>query len=618
MRFNTLGTFEVTHEDRVLTPTAPKQRSVLALLVLCHGGLVPVTSLIEEIWPENPPASALTTLQTYIYQLRKLFCAAGNSHDGVLVTKPLGYLARIAPGSVDSDEFDQLAGDAKHALEAADPLRASQLLHRATALWRGDALCDVQRGPLLDAHAAKLNEAWLQALAMRVEADLQIGRHHELVGELRGLIAKYPLHEDLYAKLMLALYRCDRRSQALQVYHEVRRCLDDELGIDPSPTLQQLHQNVLSDSPSLRRVAPAVRAGTVAAPAPNIVQAQLPADLSDFTGRAAELAELDRLLTPEGAAGRTFAVTGMTGVGKTVLAVRAAHAARSRFPDGQLFAEFDRFTEPVDVLGGFLTDLGVRAADLPEGEAERAKLFRTRTAGGCGLILLDGVSSAAQIRPLLPGGRWVVLATGRRLTGSLPGVVPMLLEPMSTDDGVALMSKVVTSRNILHERGTVAAVVHRCGGLPVALRALGERLSVNRHWPVTKLAARVTDHDGLRPELQAAGVDLDGPFREDLADLEPRDRQVLTRLCESGLDCFTAKNAVAVVEVSEREAEDALDRLVAANMLRVRVQADGPEFHYSLPPLFLDFFDRADRPSSLLQVVTAIPREAEAGIAVPG
>ncbi|MGW3963623.1 BTAD domain-containing putative transcriptional regulator [Amycolatopsis sp. NPDC005003] len=617
MRFNTLGTFEVTHEDRLLTPTAPKQRSVLALLVLCHGGLVPVTSLIEEIWPENPPASALTTLQTYIYQLRKLFCAAGNSHDGVLVTKPLGYLARIAPGSVDADEFEQLAGTAKDALEAGDPLRASQLLHRATALWRGDALCDVQRGPLLDAHAAKLNEAWLQALGMRVEADLQIGRHHELVGELRGLIAKYPLHEDLYAKLMLALYRCDRRSQALQVYHEVRRCLDDELGIDPSPTLQRLHQNVLSDSPSLRQVTPVVRAGTAPAPR-NIVQAQLPADLSDFTGRTAELAELDRLLTPEGSAGRTFAVTGMTGVGKTVLAVRAAHAARSRFPDGQLFAEFGPDTEPADVLGGFLTDLGVPAADVPAGEAERAKLFRTRTAGGCGLILLDNVTSAAQIRPLLPGGRWVVLATGRRLTGSLPGVVPMLLEPMSTDDGVALMSKVVTSRNILHERGTVAAVVHRCGGLPVALRALGERLSVNRHWPVTKLAARVIGDDGLRPELQAAGVDLHGPFREDLAALEPRDRQVLTRLCESGLDCFTAKNAVAVVEGSEREAEDTLDRLVAANMLRVRVQADGPEFHYSLPPLFKDFCTGAERPSHLLQVVATLPREAETGIAVPG
>ena len=296
MRFCTLGTFEVTHEDQVLTPTAPKQRSVLALLVLHHGGLVPVTSLIEEIWPSNPPVSALTTLQTYIYQLRKLFCAAGNSHDGVLVTKPLGYLARISPKDVDSYVFDQKTSTAQRALDAGDPHRASELLHEATELWRGEALCDVQRGPLLDAHAAQLNETWLQALVLRAEADLQIGRHRELIGELRGLISKYPLHEDLHAKLMLALYRCDRRSQALEVYHDVRRCLDAELGIDPSPNLQKLHQNLLADAPSLRNTEPVVPKRVTVQTAPKIVPAQLPADLPDFAGREADLAELNRLL----------------------------------------------------------------------------------------------------------------------------------------------------------------------------------------------------------------------------------------------------------------------------------------------------------------------------------
>ena len=168
-----------------------------------------------------------------------------------------------------------------------------------------------------------------------------------------------------------------------------------------------------------------------------------------------------------------------------------------------------------------------------------------------------------------------------------------------------MLAKMVSSRNILRERPVVATVVHRCGGLPLALRALGERLAVNRHWPVAKLAARIADHDGLLAELKAAGVNLDGCFQADLAELDASDRYALARLCESGLDCFTAKNAVSMIDVSEREAEDSLDRLVAANMLRVSPLPDAPEFNYALQPLLKDCITSL-QPKKSLHVVPAL------------
>lgn len=587
MYFRALGTFEVSHEGRFLTPTAPKQRSVLALLAMHRSGLVPISSLIEEIWPSDPPASAVTTLQTYVYQLRRVLSEAVGASKDILVTKPLGYVANIAPDDIDVYRFDQLVESGKRELASGNAEQASQLLHQATGLWSGKVLCDVHRGPLLEAHAARLNESGLRALVMQAEADLQIGRHHELVGELRGLVAKYPWHEGLYAKLIVALYRCERRSQALEVYHEVRRGLGEELGIDPSPNLQQLYQALLSDAAWLR-FDPAPKAVTTRSTM--VPPAQLPADLADFCGRETELAELDRLLTPKSSTPRVLTVTGMPGVGKTVLALHAAHAARTRFPDAQLYAHLASSTgQPVsttETLCGFLRDLGAAPEELPTGQQELARMFRTRVAQMTGLLVIDDVRTTDQIHPLLPGGpNWSVLVTGRRLTGSLPGSHDIVVEPLSVGDGIAMLAGVIGNPSVLHERPVVADLVHRCGGLPIALRALGERLAVNRHWPVCKLAMRAADQAGLLEELRAADLDLRGYLHRSFDDLMPQDRQALFTLGRSAADRFDTVFAASVLGADLRATEDTLDRLTAAHLLHVASQKPPDDVQYVLHPL---------------------------------
>jgi DNA-binding SARP family transcriptional activator len=259
MDISALGPFRATQSGVSVTPTAVKPRKVLALLALQANQLVSVSSLVEEVWGESPPRSVQTTLQTYILQLRTLIAAAleedcaGLPHGAksVLVTEPGGYLLDTQGGLVDVQEYEALASAGHRALEQGDWAGASGYLGRALALWHGRALVDVQCGPLLEVEATRLEESRMSVLHGRIEADLRLGRHHELVGELSGLAARHPLHEGLHEQLMLALYRAGRRSDALEVYRHLRTALNQSLGLDPSPVIEHLHRAVLDSSPQL-------------------------------------------------------------------------------------------------------------------------------------------------------------------------------------------------------------------------------------------------------------------------------------------------------------------------------------------------------------------------------
>lgn len=248
MKFTILGMFEVVEGSRIYTPTAPKLRKVLALLLLRANQVVTTQSFIEELWGYEPPRSALTTVQTYIYQLRKML----DGHKAeIIITKPLGYVLRVQPGELDLHRFEQLVKDGQEALSRGDVEYASSALRKALALWRRPALADVSTGPLLEAHVAALGERRMSALEQRIEADLQLGRHRELIGELKSLIIAHQLHEWFHAALMLALCRSGRRAEALDVYQRLRRFLSEELGLEPSSDLQHLQRAVLTADPSL-------------------------------------------------------------------------------------------------------------------------------------------------------------------------------------------------------------------------------------------------------------------------------------------------------------------------------------------------------------------------------
>ncbi|GHF65832.1 AfsR/SARP family transcriptional regulator [Streptomyces thermodiastaticus] len=266
-----LGTLDVRCGGRSVVPTAPKPRKVLGLLVLHANHVVSTAALMRELWGEKPPASAATTLQTYILLLRKQLAAAldGGMAEAkaTLVTYPGGYMLRLPADAVDVNRFERLCSHGRQALARGEAQEAADTLRAALALWRDDALVDVPNGPLLEVEAVRLRESRLGALEQRIEADLRLGRHHEVLGELAALITEFPLNENLHAQLMLALYRSGRRAQALDVYRKLRMCFINELGLDPSARIHDLHQAVLASEPALdaQITTPVERAGLLGA-----------------------------------------------------------------------------------------------------------------------------------------------------------------------------------------------------------------------------------------------------------------------------------------------------------------------------------------------------------------
>jgi DNA-binding SARP family transcriptional activator len=259
MEIGVLGPL-VAELDRVsVVPNAAKPRQVLALLALRRGRVVGVATLIEELWGDEPPRTAPAILQTYVLQLRRMMSTAlghgsARTAKDILCTRYGGYALDVPASGADATEFDRLceAGLAALRDESSESNEeASQLLHRALALWRGPALVDVQAGRVLEVEVLRLEETRLGALDGRIEADLRLGRHGSLLGELTALTAQHPLHEILHAQLVLALYRCGRPSDALDVYHRLRGSLIGELGMEPSPRLQRLHRAVLAADPAL-------------------------------------------------------------------------------------------------------------------------------------------------------------------------------------------------------------------------------------------------------------------------------------------------------------------------------------------------------------------------------
>lgn len=277
MDIEVLGEFGVRVNGVSVTPTAPKPRQVLALLALHADRVVPVASLTEELWGQCPPRSARTTLQTYVLQLRDLIsgalASAGDSRTGdgapggggsakeVLVTSPGGYVLVSGGGTSDVGEFELLAGRGYRAMDAGDFAGAARVLRQSLELWTGGVLADVQAGALLQMHVRRLEESRLCALDQRIEADLRLGRHREVLGELTVLVSRYRTHENLHGQLMLALHRSGRRSEALEVYQRLRGTLVRELGLEPSAALRRLQRSILTAQADTVPDNPATRTG---------------------------------------------------------------------------------------------------------------------------------------------------------------------------------------------------------------------------------------------------------------------------------------------------------------------------------------------------------------------
>ncbi|MFD4640569.1 BTAD domain-containing putative transcriptional regulator [Lentzea sp. NPDC058436] len=256
MEIKVLGPLEARENGISITPSAVKPRQVLSLLALQAGHVVTVPTLIEELWGVTPPRSALTTLQTYVLQVRRRIEAAlpegsAGAAKNVLVTRYGGYMLDVAPETIDVRSYERLAVAGQRALEVGDLESASRLLRSATDVWRGPVLVDVQIGVRLGMEVTRLQESRLGVLESRIEADLRLGKHQSLLSELSVLTAQHPMHENLCAQYMLALYRAGRQWRALEAYQSLRDTLIEELGLEPSERLRQLQCAILSSEPTL-------------------------------------------------------------------------------------------------------------------------------------------------------------------------------------------------------------------------------------------------------------------------------------------------------------------------------------------------------------------------------
>jgi DNA-binding SARP family transcriptional activator len=485
VEFGVLGPLQVVDGGRPVPIPAAKHRVLLACLLLRASELVTVDELAEAIWSDALPEDPRNAVQVYVSRLRKLL---GDAE--LLQGRPQGYVLAVARGDVDVGQFEWLVAHARDAAGVGDRDTEATLLRRALVLWRGEPLADVPSELLHRDAVMSLAEQRLEVLQRRIEADLALGRHAELVAELRVLTDRHPLREQFWALLMLALYRCGRQADALRAYQRVSRLLAEELGVDPGPQLQALHQTILTSDPALAAPPASARPYTW------VRQAQLPRDVEDFVGRTDLVDRIGQLLTDELRV-PVVAVSGPPGVGKTALVTHAAHRLAERFPDGQLYVNLQAATaglqplRTLEALGRFLRALGMAPDAVPTDVEEASSLYRSRVAGRRLLVVLDNAADAAQVAPLLPASPGSAgLVTSRRVLAALDGARHLHLDVLPAREAVELLGRLAGPDRIAAEPAAAAEVAGCCGGLPLALRIAGARLAARPGWPVTALAVR--------------------------------------------------------------------------------------------------------------------------------
>jgi DNA-binding SARP family transcriptional activator len=590
--FRILGPLDISVGGQPIVLTGARQRTIMSMLLLAPDRVVSVGTLADAVWHGAPPQTARNQIAICVSALRKTFKAAAGADD-LLVTSHPGYMLFTGEHRIDAMEFEERAALGREAARSGRPEDACTRFDEAFAMWRGPAL-DGVAAARVEAEAARLTAMRLDVYEEYLGLRLELGQHREVIGELAAFVREHPLREQARAHLMLAQYRSGHRAAALETYREGRRLLADELGIDPGPALQQLHEEILADSP---RLTPATE---TVAPAPSpTVPAHLPSSVASFTGRNGELATLDRLLDHlDGPGLPVGSITGIGGVGKTALAVRWAHQVAGRFPDGQLFADMRGYDEeaprhPSAVLDRFLRALGVPGPEIPSDPNERTALFRSVLDGRRVLIVLDNARSFRQIRPLLPGsGRCCVLVTSRDpMGGALAGdyaFVPLHLDPLGQDESIALLTKVAADGRLSADPVAAARLSALCDRLPLALRIAAARLAAKPHWSVRTLVARLEDQHRRLDELSPDERGVRAGLRLSYRDLPTATARMFRLLGSLNVPDFASWAGAALLDIDPLDAEDLIEELVDAQMLVPLSSASG-DVRYrfqDLPRLF--------------------------------
>ena len=527
-RFRLLGRFSVEVDGQPLSLTSGLSRTLLATLLAHPGEVVPADQLVDAIW-DRQPKNASNSLHVLVKRLRTALGEADR-----IRAEPGGYRIIVAPGELDLLEFTRLVESAK---QAPDESTERRELAAALELWNDE----LTPSPLAEADRQDLEDRRLTALGRRIELDLRAGCESAAVPELRKLTQRYPLRERFWAQLMRALHQAGSQAEALAVYADARSVLADELGVEPGAELRELYATTLAmdEATEWRPVC------------------QLPPRTDDFVGREHTVAQLENLLEPDDAP-RVVVVWGPPGVGKSTLAIQAAHRMRERYPDGQWFTTlYDRHSGRAsahELLEELLLAAGVPTGEIPAQTGARAAALRARLADRRVLLVLDDAAEAAQIAPALPGtGGCGVLITSRRSLLDLPVGRRLRIDPLGDDSGIELLNTVLGEDRVAAEREYAEELVRLCGALPLALRIAGARLSLRPEAPLSKLVQRLRDERTRLDELAIEGMEVRASLTLSYQALAPPLRVALRRTALLPRSGFSAETLGVITDGSDGE-----------------------------------------------------------------
>ncbi|WP_139190812.1 AfsR/SARP family transcriptional regulator [Actinokineospora iranica] len=477
--------------DRLLVPGGPGLRGLLAMLLLEPNQVVSVEKITDVLWDHEPPATARTIVQGYVSRLRRWLSTVDQTGATAITTCGAGYRLDVDEARIDVALARELLAKSR----GRSAVERAELLGQAQGLWRGPELSDIGGR----VRAPELGELRLAVIEARIDADLELGKHGEVIGELAALVDTHPFREHLVGQLVLALYRLGRRAAALEIYQRFAHRAARELGLDPGPGLRELHSRILRDDSTLLTPTPT----DVITPRVGVVTpAELPAAPSGFAGRADDLAWLDEVRAgADGTAPAIAVLVGPAGVGKSALATVWGARAADHFPDGRLYAPLRGFdprhdpVDPADVLARFLLALGVAAEHVPDDATDRAALYRSLLADRRLLVVLDDAGDSTQVRPLLPGGpgSMVLVTSRRRLDGLVThGAHLRVLGTLPQAEAEAVIAH-AAGPPTGDEHPLRARLAELCGHLPLALRIAGARLAVSPQWSLPALVAELSD-----------------------------------------------------------------------------------------------------------------------------
>ncbi|MFF9685770.1 BTAD domain-containing putative transcriptional regulator [Streptomyces sp. NPDC014623] len=554
--FSLLGPLSAVIDGRPLPLGPRKQRLVLATLLARPNTPVPVGVLTDVVWPEGPPRTARKNLQVYVSAARGLFGGVDGAGRDRVVHDCGGYRLRVEEGELDTLRFRSLARAGRAAGERGDLRTAARLLREALDLWgERPPLHDLRDSAGVAEEAERLEARCLTVYEDWAEAEIETGRAGLALDGLRDLVERHPFRERLRAAWMNCLHQTGRRAEALEVYDDYRQLLARELGLEPSPAMAALYRAMLGGGRT-SRPAPARNAAC---------GVSLPADSRHFTGRDDELARL--LDVSGGPDGAVVIVSGPAGVGKSALAVRAAHLLADGFPDGRVHVRARREdgaarsgNDMLDELGRLCDVGGPRRPDPAQAEnAWQDWLARHRA-----LIVLDDVADEASVRGLLPrSGRCAVVLTARGQLAGLEAVHRTALAAPEDGEALELLGTLIGGDRLRTDPEAALRIVRACGNLPLAVTVSGMRLAVLRHLPLAEYADRLDDPAAALDELVAGDVSVRSRLAAGWRDLSARDRTALAGLAGLGRGgFFTLERAMAALGGDERSTIRAVEALI--------------------------------------------------------